>query len=140
MSQTTETDEAASPPLTNYECVREPRPLSREEVIAGREQARENGEIGFYAISREDGYIGFETGSNTQSAKIRVLYVTRDGRRSFTRMHHATERDGEEHDFKQGFNAVLARQPDAGFETAGRSIEGYRDLAARLHNLGGGRR
>lgn len=135
-----DTHEASEPPLTNYDCVRKPRPLTQEEVIAGRTQAREDGEIAFYAISREDGYIGFETGSNTQSAKIRVLYVTRDGRRSFTRMHCATERDGGEHDFKQGFNAVLARQPGAGFDTASRSIEGYRDLAARLHNLGGGRR
>lgn len=137
MSQSTSPDDAAEPPLTNYECERGPRELTRDEVIAGRDQPVADGERAFYAICREDGYLGFETGSNTKTPKIRVLYVTRDGRRSFTRMHHATERDGGDHAFKQGFTSVLAREPDAGFETARRSIEDYRTMARDLHNLGG---
>lgn len=124
-------------PISNYECVRGPRELTREEIEMARTEDGDAATRAFYAIAREDGYVGHDIGSHSRSPKIRVLYVTRDGRRSFTRMHDAEEvRDGDsEHAFTGGFPAVLQRTEDAGFETARRSIAEFRDTVEDIHEV-----
>ncbi|MUV59799.1 hypothetical protein [Halobacterium sp. CBA1126] len=124
-------------PISNYECVRGPRELTRDEVEMARTEDGDAATQPFFAIKREDGYVGHDIGSNSPSPKIRVLYVTADGRRSFTRMHDAEEvEDGDaDHAFVGGFPAVLQRTEGAGFQTARKSIAGFRDLVEELHQV-----
>ena len=124
-------------PISNYECVRGPRELTREEVEMARTEDGDAATQPFYAIKREDGYVGHDVGRHSESAKIRVLYVSRDATRSFIRMHDAEEvEDGDaDHAFKGGFPAVLQREEEAGFETARRSIATFRDLVEELHEV-----
>jgi hypothetical protein len=121
--------------ITNYEPVTDPRPLTDEEIADGDPDDNEPGQRPYYAIKRENGYVGIHSNSDrhTKSPKVRVLYVTGDGTRSFTLMHAATET----HQLHHGWTSIAVRQPDAGFPTANRSIHRFRDLATQLHGIGG---
>lgn len=137
MSEAESADDTAS--ITNYDVERGPHPLSKEDVTAGTVDETDAGTRPYYAIKREDGYVGINANSprHTVTPKIRVLYVTGDGRWSFTLPHTAVEtEDGRE--FANALTAVAVRQPRRGKRTAKRSIESFRELAHDLHDLGGG--
>lgn len=118
-------------PITNYECVRGPRELTVKEADTGRRQDK-YGEP-FYAIKREDGYVGKDIGQNQKLPRIRTLYVSRDATRSFTLMHRATDSEDGEFAFEDDWPAVLTRPSHAGFATAARSIKEFRQLVGDLY-------
>jgi len=131
-----ETQSAGRPLLSNYECVHEPRALTDAEVASGHEQDSENDTVAYYAVKREDGYLGADIGANTKTAKIRILYVSENAAWSFTRMHKANEVEGGDsrHAFTGDWPAVIQTDPETGQQTARRSLTDFRELAASLHD------
>lgn len=130
-------DDAQDVDIANWTRVRDPRRLTEAEIEAGRREDGDRVTDAYYAILRADGYVGKESGSHTPSPKIRMLFVTADGRKSLTRKHRAVEVNGGEdwHEFEGQQPVVLQRLPDEGFPTAPSSIRGYREIAHELYDL-----
>lgn len=130
-------DDAQDIDIANWTRVRDPRRLTEAEIEAGRRE--EGGKVtdAYYAILRADGYVGEECGSHTPSPKIRLLFVTADGRKSLTRKHRAVEVDNGDrwHEFEGQQPVVLQRLPDEGFPTSPSSIQPYGRLAQDLYDL-----
>jgi hypothetical protein len=137
---TTQTESAVDDhPLSNWTTTRDPAPLDEESFQDAYCKLGDPVSRPFYAISSEHGNVGGITTGYDAIPKIRVLYASRDGTRSYIR-HHAAERDHGLDDgrfaYAHGLLAVDQCDPDAGQETHPDNVDEFRKLVNDLHNRG----